>query len=814
MYTVEAGKQVKIWVSVKINISFSRPFPKNQITYQLSQEVDMRLLWIWLIFLVCFKPPYAQTVNLTGIVTNSANNLPLSSVIVSFAKLGYSDTTGSDGKYSLMSPPVSVIVNKSIGLTEAHPIINGGFLFFNLPQKEKVTAAIYSPAGRAIRTILDKELAPGTYRAALPSIQKSEGIYYIKVISGNSQEIVKFLLVNEKQGQNRSVNQYSRLNKKLAIVVDTLIFKKTDYVTKNVPITSYESAMNVTMTLAAPLAPVISGITVGDSSSTVGWGTVAGATSYNLYYNAGTSLNMTSGTKLTGVTSPKQVTGLINGTQYTFAISAVNAGGESGLSSIVTTTPNVVDIDGNIYHTVTIGTQAWMVENLKTTKYNDSSAIPLDTNSSTWGGLTTGAYCWYNNDSTTYKNPYGALYNWYAVSTGKLAPTGWHVPTDSEWTVLTTFLGGTSVAVRALEDTGTTYWLPPKAGATNSSGFSALPGGGRFPGIFGYIGYYGWWWSSTAYNASNSWVLTIPNNGSVGYFSNNNGYSVRCLRGVISPSISGIAIGNSSAMVSWGTVAGAISYNLYYKAGTTVDMTNGTKLTRVTSPKQVTGLINGTQYAFALSAVYAGEESRLGNIVTATPNVVDIDGNAYHTVTIGTQVWMVENLKTTRYNDGSAIPMDTNKSIWSGLTTGAYCWYNNSATYGSTYGALYNWYAVNTGKLAPIGWHVPTDSEWTILTTFLGGTSVAGGALKSTGTIYWLAPNTGATNSSGFSALPGGCCSPNGTFTDISYTSYWWSSTMYNVTLSWLRYLENEGANAVSVYNSNNNGYSVRCLRD
>ena len=136
--------------------------------------------------------------------------------------------------------------------------------------------------------------------------------------------------------------------------------------------------------------------------------------------------------------------------------------------------------------------------------------------------------------------------------------------------------------------------------------------------------------------------------------------------------------------------------------------------------------------------------------------VTDIDGNVYQTVTIGTQVWMVENLKTTRYIDGTAIPLDTNSSTWGGLTTPGYCWYNDSAIYGNTYGALYNWYAVNTGKLAPAGWHVPTDSEWTVLTTYLGGETVAGGKLKDTGTTYWQSPNTGATNASGFLALPGG----------------------------------------------------------
>ena len=122
--------------------------------------------------------------------------------------------------------------------------------------------------------------------------------------------------------------------------------------------------------------------------------------------------------------------------------------------------------------------------------------------------------------------------------------------------------------------------------------------------------------------------------------------------------------------------------------------------------------------------------------------VQDIDGNNYLTVTIGTQIWMAENLRTTKYNDGTAIPLVTDNTTWANLTTPAYCWYNNDAkTNGSTYGALYNWYSVNTKKLCPTGWHVPNDTEWTTLTTYLGGTAVAGGKLKETGTAHWYSPN-------------------------------------------------------------------------
>jgi uncharacterized protein (TIGR02145 family) len=177
----------------------------------------------------------------------------------------------------------------------------------------------------------------------------------------------------------------------------------------------------------------------------------------------------------------------------------------------------------------------------------------------------------------------------------------------------------------------------------------------------------------------------------------------------------------------------------------------------------LTGLTANTIYyvrAYATNSMgtaYGNQVTFKTTTDVETNTVTDIDGNIYHTVTIGTQVWMVENLKTTKYRNGDPIPNVTGNA-WAALTTGAYCWYNNdAATYKATYGALYNWYAVaDSRNIAPTGWHVPTDAEWTTLTTFLGGESVAGGKLKETGTNHWTSPNTGATNETGFTALPGG----------------------------------------------------------
>ncbi len=194
--------------------------------------------------------------------------------------------------------------------------------------------------------------------------------------------------------------------------------------------------------------------------------------------------------------------------------------------------------------------------------------------------------------------------------------------------------------------------------------------------------------------------------------------------------------------------------------------------------------------------------------------MTDQDGNVYKTVTIGTQTWMAENLRTTMYNDGiTAIP---NVPDGEALITGAYWNYNNTTVTDdiATYGRLYNWYAVNTGKLAPKGWHVPTDAEWTTLTNYLGDESVAGGKLKETGTIHWAGDNTGATNETGFTALPGGNRSADGTFESFGAFGFYWSATGSDASYAsgW-----DAGYRYSNVYSNGYDkgfGFSVRCVKD
>ena len=190
-----------------------------------------------------------------------------------------------------------------------------------------------------------------------------------------------------------------------------------------------------------------------------------------------------------------------------------------------------------------------------------------------------------------------------------------------------------------------------------------------------------------------------------------------------------------------------------------------------------------------------------------------------NTTTIGNQVWTTRNLDVDHYRNGDPIPQVTDPTQWANLTTGAWRYYNNSDSLGKIFGKLYNWYAVNDSRgLAPAGYHVPSDGEWTTLTNYLGGKDVAGGKLKSSGTIeggngLWYSPNSG-TNSSDFSAFPGGLCYYDGTFTDIGYSGHWWSSSESSTSYAW-----NRGLNysTILLYKGEAYlyfGYSVRCVRD
>lgn len=195
--------------------------------------------------------------------------------------------------------------------------------------------------------------------------------------------------------------------------------------------------------------------------------------------------------------------------------------------------------------------------------------------------------------------------------------------------------------------------------------------------------------------------------------------------------------------------------------------------------------------------------------------VKDVDGNIYKAVTLGSQVWMQENLRTTRYRNADPLSNLTADSSWSESTAGAYCDYENDTAQSAVYGRLYNWHAVNDSrKICPEGWHVPTDQEWQALVDFLGGDAVAGGKLKEAGTAHWAAPNTGATNESGFTALPGGSRLNDGMFLLNGTHAFFWSATATTGDYAWYRYIEDLDATIGRTAENVRNGLSIRCVRD
>jgi uncharacterized protein (TIGR02145 family) len=181
-------------------------------------------------------------------------------------------------------------------------------------------------------------------------------------------------------------------------------------------------------------------------------------------------------------------------------------------------------------------------------------------------------------------------------------------------------------------------------------------------------------------------------------------------------------------------------------------------------------------------------------------------------IKIGDQTWTTKNLDVSAYKNGDAIPQVKDQEEWTNLTTGAWCYYENKGENGTTYGKLYNWHAVNDPRgLAPKGYHIPTDAEWTILNEGLGVADEAGTKMKSTS--GWNEDGNG-NNTSGFAGLPGACRDGNGSFYDVGSYGYWWSSSENNTSYAWCRYLTNNNGSVSRANSRKRDGFSVRCMRD
>jgi uncharacterized protein (TIGR02145 family) len=492
-----------------------------------------------------------------------------------------------------------------------------------------------------------------------------------------------------------------------------------------------------------------------------------------------------------------------------------------------------------------------MKENLKTTKYNDGSSIIYPgTDNTAWENNTTGAYAWYDNDNS-WNDSYGALYNWNAVSNANsLCPTGWHVPTNADWTQLVDYVvaqgfpnsnlaNSTGNALKSCREVNS-----PWGGACNTTthprwnehvyhhgfdefSFSGLPGGIRYvDGNFSPIGNFGYWWSSMGFNAELAWGQGLGfNRGNMNVESSVfklSGLSVRCLKNdnlilEVEPPSAGTVIG-AGHYAEYDPVIITASANPGYVF---VNWTKGTNVEATTTTH--TYIMSAYDVTLTANFVLAQAGFSCGDLLIDAR-----DGQSYETVQIGTQCWMAENLNVGTRIDG-IVPQSDN------FTIEKYC-YDNLDANCVIYGGLYLWDEMmqytttpDVQGICPAGWHIPTDIEWTALTTFLNSqpacmcnSNTEWIAKSLAATTHWntnssicaIGNNLSTNNTTGFTGLPGGNRGATGGFGSVGFNSYWWSSTETITDNAWYRYMDSNGSN-VSVHNSfKSHGFSVRCLRD
>lgn len=502
--------------------------------------------------------------------------------------------------------------------------------------------------------------------------------------------------------------------------------------------------------------------------------------------------------------------------------------------------------DSQTYPTVQIGTQCWMAKNM-----NIGTRIDGVSNAENNGIIE--KYCYDNLETNC--DVYGGLYQWdemmqYSTTQGVqgICPTGWHLPTDSEWCTITTFIDATVDCNALMTVSGTNVGTKMKStngwnnggNGTNESGFTALPGGYRFDGEFLSQGDFGNFWSSSENCITNVWFRGFDGehefvfrNDYCIFALKNEGLSARCVKN--EPTTSQLLVTPSNQEVT--ATAGTTTFNISSNTSWTIE-----ENTPWITASPMSGTNNGVLTVTFNENIYS---SRIGQVTIVAdggfPNTVvtitqaagpgtcgqpitdSRDNQVYPTVQIGNQCWMAKNLNIGTRIDG--INTSTNNG-----TIEKYC-YDNLETNCNTYGGLYKWnemmqYTTTPGiqGICPTGWHLPIIDEWCSLTTYLdtlvdcsaigwSGTD-AGGKLKETGTTHWQTPNTGATNSSGFTALPGGMGGTDGLFYVLGEWGNLWLSNQRDVNDSWFFNFSSENAEAGRYYWDKYAGHSVRCIKN
>lgn len=520
--------------------------------------------------------------------------------------------------------------------------------------------------------------------------------------------------------------------------------------------------------------------------------------------------------------------------------------------------------DDYTYDLFKVGDQCWFAENLRSDNFADGSPIPGGANDLAWHYSGAGAQGIYNNDAANL-TAYGRLYNWWAVfNPSGLCPSGWHVPTVDEFTVLGDALGGLSVAGSHMKSSTTDT---PSWNGTNESGWSATPSGYR---LFDHLGPWlfsgmlaSYWSSEPTHNGaimgrleSDSTSFDLSNSTQKGI-----GASVRCLRdndeqviSVPTLTITAVGAGNINVLnLENGTASRDSVLNLFFwSSEATSDfaeedivVTNGS-LSDFTEyfPQIYSATFTPNTFADCTISVASGaftDSEGNGNNAAqfnwtyenacANETSVTYWGYDYDLAAIGDQCWFAENLRTTKYADGTTIPANLSDSQWTSTTSGATAVYGQgTSTFGANleaYGRLYNWYAVNhPSGLCPTGWHVPTDAEWMTLEMELGMSSSEANSTGWRGSDKskklkaspqdspsWNGYDSGDPLNSGFSALPGGNRFNTGSFYSVGSYAFFWSSSTSG-SYAWNRRLNSDDDGVYRYANIHRDGFSVRCVED